>query len=88
MSDDARTPEDVALYQQGRGPLRSKVAEGGVFLSTRGERAIVQTDELPAYLTANLSSTGMTTTVNGVPASSLTCGSGEPKALPPTIAFS
>jgi hypothetical protein len=40
------------------------------------------------YLTANLSSTGMTTTVNGVPASSLTCGSGEPKALPPTIAFS
>jgi choline dehydrogenase-like flavoprotein len=41
-----------------------------------------------AYLTANLSSTGMTTTVNGVPASSLTCGSGEPKALPPTIAFS
>ena len=31
------TPEDVALYQEGRGPLTSNVAEGGVFLSTRGD---------------------------------------------------
>ena len=31
------SPEDVALYQEGRGPLTSNVAEGGVFLSTRGD---------------------------------------------------
>jgi choline dehydrogenase-like flavoprotein len=31
----AGTPEDVALYREGRGPLTSNVAEGGVFLSTR-----------------------------------------------------
>ena len=30
----AGSPEDVALYQEGRGPLTSNVAEGGVFLST------------------------------------------------------
>ena len=39
-------------------------------------------------LTASRSSIGMTTTVNGVPASSLTCGSGLPNSLPPTIEFS
>jgi choline dehydrogenase len=30
----AGSPEDVALYQEGRGPLTSNVAEGGMFLST------------------------------------------------------
>jgi choline dehydrogenase-like flavoprotein len=33
----AGSAEDVALYQKGRGPLTSNVAEGGVFLSTRGD---------------------------------------------------
>jgi choline dehydrogenase-like flavoprotein len=33
----AGTPEDLALYQEGRGSLTSNVAEGGVFLSTRGD---------------------------------------------------
>jgi choline dehydrogenase len=36
----AGTPEDVALYQEGRGPLTSNVAEGGVFLSTRGDERV------------------------------------------------
>jgi choline dehydrogenase len=36
----AGTQEDVALYGQGRGPLTSNVAEGGVFLSTRGDRNV------------------------------------------------
>ena len=37
---DAGSPEDVALYQEGRGPLTSNVAEGGVFLSTRGDENV------------------------------------------------
>jgi choline dehydrogenase len=36
----AGTPEDVALYQEGRGPLTSNVAEGGVFLSTCGDGSV------------------------------------------------
>jgi choline dehydrogenase len=36
----AGSPEDVALYQDGRGPLTSNVAEGGVFLSTRGDESM------------------------------------------------
>lgn len=36
----AGSPEDVALYQEGRGPLTSNVAEGGVFLSTRGDDSV------------------------------------------------
>src|SRR5262249_42774054 len=36
----AGTPEDVALYQQGRGLLTSNVAEGGAFLSTLGDENI------------------------------------------------
>jgi hypothetical protein len=32
--------DDVALYQQGRGPLTSNVGEGGVFLSTRGNERV------------------------------------------------
>jgi len=36
----AGSPEDVALYQEGRGPLTSNVAEGGVFLSTRGDENV------------------------------------------------
>ena len=36
----AGSPEDVALYQEGRGPLTSNVAEGGVFLSTRGDESV------------------------------------------------
>jgi choline dehydrogenase len=36
----AGSPEDVALYQEGRGPLTSNVAEGGVFLSTCGDESV------------------------------------------------
>jgi choline dehydrogenase len=36
----AGSPEDVALFEQGRGPLTSNVAEGGIFLSTRGDRSV------------------------------------------------
>ena len=32
----AGSPEDAALYKEGRGPLTSNIAEGGVFLSTCG----------------------------------------------------
>src|SRR4029453_14522531 len=38
--------------------------------------------------TASFGSTGITITVNGVPASSLTCGSALPNSLPPTIELS
>ena len=36
----AGSPQDVALYNEGRGPLTSNVAEGGVFLSTRGDESV------------------------------------------------
>jgi choline dehydrogenase len=36
----AGSPEDVALYQEGRGPLTSNVAEAGVFLSTCGDEGV------------------------------------------------
>jgi choline dehydrogenase len=36
----AGSPEDVALYQKGLGPLTSNIAEGGVFLSTRGDKKV------------------------------------------------
>ena len=36
----AGSPEDVALYREGRGPLTSNVAEGDVFLSTRGDESV------------------------------------------------
>ena len=36
----AGSTEDVALYQQGRGPLTSNIAEGGVFLSTLGDETV------------------------------------------------
>jgi choline dehydrogenase len=36
----AGSPEDVALYREGRGPLTSNVAEGGVFLSTCGDESV------------------------------------------------
>src|SRR4029077_2164200 len=36
----AGSPEDVELYQEGRGPLTSNVAGGGVFVSTRGDRSV------------------------------------------------
>lgn len=34
------SPEDIALYQQGRGPLTSNVAEGCVYLSTSGDTRV------------------------------------------------
>jgi len=37
---------------------------------------------------ASLSSTGITATANGVPASSLNCGSGLPNSLLPTLELS
>jgi choline dehydrogenase-like flavoprotein len=36
----AGSPEDVALYREGRGPLTSNIAEGGVFLSTCGNKSV------------------------------------------------
>ena len=36
----AGSPADQALYKQGRGPLTSNVAEGGVFLSTHGHKTM------------------------------------------------
>jgi choline dehydrogenase-like flavoprotein len=36
----AGSPEDVALYKEGRGPLTSNIAEGGAFLSTRGDESV------------------------------------------------
>jgi choline dehydrogenase-like flavoprotein len=36
----AGSPEDVALYQKGCGPLTSNIAEGGVYLSTRGNKSV------------------------------------------------
>jgi choline dehydrogenase-like flavoprotein len=36
----AGSPEDVALYRQGCGPLTSNIAEGGVYLSTRGHKSV------------------------------------------------
>ena len=36
----AGSPEDFALYQKGHGPLTSNVAEGGAFLSTRGDKNV------------------------------------------------
>jgi choline dehydrogenase-like flavoprotein len=37
---DAGSPEDLALYREGRGPLTSNIAEDGVFLSTRGDESV------------------------------------------------
>jgi choline dehydrogenase-like flavoprotein len=36
----AGSAEDLALYQEGRGPLTSNMAEGGVFLSTHGDENV------------------------------------------------
>jgi choline dehydrogenase-like flavoprotein len=36
----AGSADDVALYQEGRGPLTSNIAEGGVFLSTCGDERV------------------------------------------------
>ncbi|WP_426434538.1 GMC family oxidoreductase [Bradyrhizobium genosp. P] len=36
----AGSASDVALYQEGRGPLTSNIAEGGVFLSTCGDERV------------------------------------------------
>jgi choline dehydrogenase-like flavoprotein len=36
----AGSPEDVALYGEGRGPLTSNIAEGGAFLSTSGDERV------------------------------------------------
>jgi choline dehydrogenase-like flavoprotein len=36
----AGSAEDMALYQKGRGPLTSNIAEGGVFLSTCGDERV------------------------------------------------
>jgi choline dehydrogenase-like flavoprotein len=36
----AGSPEDVARYRGGRGPLTSNIAEGGVYLKTRGHKSV------------------------------------------------
>jgi choline dehydrogenase len=36
----AGSPEDVALFKEGYGPLTSNIAEAGVFLSTRGDESV------------------------------------------------
>ena len=71
-----------------RKAVRASTADSTVGKRRPAPICCVNARPVLAYLTANLSSTGMTTTANGVPASSDTCGSGEPKALPPTIALS
>jgi choline dehydrogenase-like flavoprotein len=46
----AGSPEDVALYREGRGPLTSNIAEGGVFLSTCGNKSVpdIKSEMAPA----------------------------------------
>jgi len=54
----AGSPEDLALYRGGRGPLTSNIAEGGVFLSTCGNESVpdCQFEMAPAmYLDEGLS---------------------------------
>jgi choline dehydrogenase len=36
----AGSPEDLALFKEGHGPLTSNIAEAGVFLSTRGDERV------------------------------------------------
>jgi choline dehydrogenase-like flavoprotein len=47
---DAGSPEDVALYGEGRGPLTSNIAEGAVFLSTSGNNSVpdIKSEMAPA----------------------------------------
>jgi choline dehydrogenase-like flavoprotein len=46
----AGSAEDISLFQEGRGPLTSNLAEGGVFLSTRGDPSVpdIQFEMAPA----------------------------------------
>jgi choline dehydrogenase len=44
----AGSPEDVALYKKGRGPLTSNVPEGGAFLSTHGDENVPDCEFLMA----------------------------------------
>jgi choline dehydrogenase len=44
----AGSPEDLALYKEGRGPLTSNVAEGGLFLSTHGDENVPDCEFLMA----------------------------------------
>ena len=75
----AGSPEDIALYQEGRGPLTSNVAEGGVFLSTRGDESVpdCQFEMAPAmYFNEGLSAPfddalTMTTTILKRPAAAV-----------------
>jgi choline dehydrogenase len=85
------SPEDVALYQEGRGPLTSNVAEGGVFLSTRGDESVpdCQFEMAPAmYFNEGLSApfdhalTMTTTILKPTSRGSVTLRSARPDAKP------
>jgi choline dehydrogenase len=86
----AGSPEDVALYQGGRGPLTSNVAEGGVFLSTRGDERVpdCQFEMAPAmYFDEGLSAPfdhalTMTTTILTTSRGSVALRSARPDAKP------
>jgi choline dehydrogenase len=83
--------EDVALYQKGRGPLTSNIAEGGAFLSTRGDESVpdCQFEMAPAMyfdegLTASFDhALTMTTTIlKPTSRGSVTLRSARPDAKP------
>jgi choline dehydrogenase-like flavoprotein len=87
----AGTPEDVELYQEGRGPLTSNVAEGGVFLSTHGDESVpdCQFEMAPAmYFDEGLSApfdhalTMTTTILKPTSRGSVTLRSERPDAKP------
>ena len=87
----AGSSEDVTLYQQGRGPLTSNVAEGGVFLSTRGDESLpdCQFEMAPAmYFNEGLSApfdhalTMATTILKPTSRGSVTLRAARPDAKP------
>src|SRR3984893_8224656 len=87
----AVSPEDVALFKQGRGPLTSNIAEAGVFLSTRGHESVpdCQFEMAPAmYFNEGLSApsdhafTMTTTLLKPTSRGRLTLRSARPDAKP------
>ena len=83
--------DDLALYQEGRGPLTSNIAEGGVFLSTCGDERVpdCQFDMTPVlYFDEGLSTvvdhafTIMTKLLKPTSAGRVTLRSARPHAKP------
>ena len=87
----AGSPEDVALFKEGHGPLTSNIAEAGVFLSTRGDESVpdCQFEMAPAmYFNEGLSApsdhafTMTTTLLKPTSRGRLTLRSARPDAKP------